>query len=67
MLLNANRVLVGIPEGKILFGCHRHGLEVNIKMNFKELGWEDMDWIYLTEDRDKWQAVVNTIINFHVS
>jgi hypothetical protein len=53
MLLNAYRVLVGIPEGKIPFGCHRHGWEVNIKMNLKELGWEGMDWIYLTQDRDK--------------
>jgi hypothetical protein len=36
-------------------------------VNFKELRWEGMDWIYLTEDRDKWQAVVSTIINLQVS
>jgi hypothetical protein len=36
-------------------------------VDFKELGWEGMDWIYLTEDRDKWQAVVSTIINLQVS
>jgi hypothetical protein len=36
-------------------------------VNFKELGWEGMDWIYLAEDWDKWQAVVSTIINLQVS
>ena len=66
MLLNAYRVFVGIPEGKIPFGCHRHGWEVNIKMNLKELGWEGIDWIYLTQDSAKWQAVISTIINLYV-
>jgi hypothetical protein len=34
MLLNAYRLLMGIPEGKIPFGCHRHGWDVNVKVEF---------------------------------
>jgi hypothetical protein len=36
--------------------------EDNIKMDLKEMGWEGMDWIYMAQDRNKWQAVVNIII-----
>jgi hypothetical protein len=43
VLSNAYWVLVGIPEGKRPFGCHRSGWEENIEVNFKELGWEGMD------------------------
>jgi hypothetical protein len=32
-------------------------------VDLKEMRWEDMDWIHLAEDRDKWQAVVNIVIN----
>jgi len=38
------------------------GLEDNIKKDLKEIR-EDMDWIYLSQYRDKWQAVVNTVMN----
>jgi hypothetical protein len=38
------------------------GLEDNIKKDLKEI-WEDMDWIYLDQYRDKWRAVVNTVMN----
>jgi hypothetical protein len=33
----------------------------NIKMGLREIGWEFVDWIHLTEDRDQWWAVVNTV------
>lgn len=36
---------------------------VNIKLDLKEIGWEGMDWIHLAEDRDKWWAVMNAVIN----
>jgi hypothetical protein len=38
------------------------GLEDNIKKDLKEI-WEDMDWIYLAQYRDKWRAVLNTVMN----
>jgi len=33
-------------------------------MDFREIGWEDVDWIHLIQDRDQWQAPVNTVMNF---
>jgi hypothetical protein len=35
-------------------------------MNLSEIGWGDMDWIDLAQDRDQWRALVNTIINLRV-
>jgi hypothetical protein len=50
----AYRVLVGKPEGKIPLGRPKHRLDDNIKMDLQEVGWgRDMDWIDLTEDRDR--------------
>jgi hypothetical protein len=38
----------------------------NIKIDVIEIGWDGMDWIILAQDRDKWRALVNTIMNFRV-
>jgi hypothetical protein len=38
----------------------------NIKMDLREIGWSDMDWIDLAQDRDQWRILVNTIMNFRV-
>jgi hypothetical protein len=38
----------------------------NIKMNLKEIGWGGMDWIDLTQDRDQWRALVNTVMNLWI-
>jgi hypothetical protein len=38
----------------------------NIKMDFREIGWDNMDWIDLAHDRDKWRALVNTVMNLRV-
>jgi len=35
-------------------------------MDLKEIVWEDMNWICVAEDRDKWRAVMNTVVNFQV-
>jgi hypothetical protein len=51
---NGYKVLVGKPEGKIPFGRSRHRWEDNIRMDLGETGWEDVDWIHLTQDRDQW-------------
>jgi len=61
-----SRVLVGKPEGKRPLGRPRHRWEDNIKPCFHEVGWWCMDWIDLAQERDRWRALVNTIMNLWV-
>ena len=56
-------VLVGKPDGRRPLGRSRHRWEDNIKMDLTEVGCRDMDWIYLAQDRYKWQAVLNAVLN----
>ena len=63
----AYRVLMGKPEGSRPLGVPRHRREANIKMDLREVGCVDMDWIDLAEDRDRWGAVVNTVMNLLVT
>jgi hypothetical protein len=58
--------LVGKPEGKRRLGRHRHRCEDNIRMDLRKIGWEIMDRMHLSQDRNQWQAVVNTIMNLWV-
>ena len=60
------RVLVGKPEGKRPRGRNRRRWEDNIKMFLQEVRCEGMDWIDLTQDRDRWQALVNALMNLRV-
>jgi hypothetical protein len=62
----AYRLLVGKPERKSLFGRPRPGWEYNIKMDFQEVECVSMDWIDLAQDRDRWLALVNFLVNVHV-
>jgi len=57
---------VGKPEGKRPLGRHRHSWEDNIKMDLQEVGCGDRDWIELAQDRDRWRALVNVVINLRV-
>jgi hypothetical protein len=57
---------VGKPEGKRLLGRLRRRWLDNIKMYLREIGWDGMDWIDLTEDRDQWRALVNMAMNLQV-
>jgi hypothetical protein len=59
--------LVGKPEEKRSHGRPRHRWEDNIRMDLRETGWEDMDRMYLTQDRDRWWAVLNTVLNLRVT
>ena len=61
------RVLVGKPEVNRPFGKLRRRWEDNIKMDLQEVGCEDTDWVDLAQDRDRWQAFVNAVMNFRVS
>jgi len=60
------RVLVGKPEGKRPLGSPRRRWEDNMKMDLQEVGCGRMDWIELAQDRDRWQALVNVVMNLRV-
>jgi hypothetical protein len=62
----AYRALVGKPEGRRPLGRPRRRWEDNIKMNLREVGWGGMDWINLAQDRDRWQALLNAVMNLRV-
>ena len=61
-----HRVLVGKPEGKRPLERRRCRREDNIKMDLQEVGGGCGDWMELAEDRDRWQALVNTVRNLLV-
>ena len=61
-----HRVLVGKPEGKRPMGRPRHRWEDNIKMDLQELGGGCDDWRELAQDRDRWRALVSTVMNLRI-
>jgi hypothetical protein len=62
-----HRVLVGKPEGKRPLGRHRRRWEDNIKIDLHEVGGSCGDWMELAQDRDRWRALVSTVMNLRVS
>ena len=63
---DAYRDLVGKPERRRPIGRFRHGWEDNIKVYFREVGWGDVDWIDLAQDRDSWWDLANMMMNLRV-
>ena len=61
-----HKVLMGKPEGKRPLGRPRRRREDNIKMNLQEVGRGCGDWIELAQDRDRWRALVSTVMNLWV-
>ena len=61
-----HRFLVGKPEGKRPLGRPRRRWEDNIKMDFQEVGGSCGDWMELAQDRDRWRALLNTVMNLRV-
>jgi hypothetical protein len=57
---------VGKPKGTRPLGRPKHRWEDNIKMHLREVGWGSMDWINLAQDRDRWRALVNAVMNLRV-
>ena len=61
-----HRVLVRKSEGKRPLGRPRLRWEDNIKMDLQEMGWGYGDWMELAQDRDRWRALVSTVMNLRV-
>jgi hypothetical protein len=62
----AFRLLVGKPEGKRPLRRPKRRWVDNIRMHLVEVGWGDMDWIGLAQDRDRWRALVNSALSLRV-
>jgi hypothetical protein len=61
---NVYRILVGKPEGKRPLGRPRSRWVDRFKMDLREIGWGGMNWVDLTQDRDQWRALINTVMHF---
>jgi hypothetical protein len=62
----AYRLLVGKPERRRPLGGPRHRWLDNIRMDLVEVGWGYVGWIGLAQDRDRWRALVNSVLNLRV-
>jgi hypothetical protein len=63
---NVYRLLTGKPEGKRPLGRPRHRWIDNIKMDLSEIGVNVVEWIGLAQDRYRWRALVNSVMNLQV-
>jgi hypothetical protein len=62
----AYTLTVGKPEGRRPLGRPRRTWVDNIRMAFGEVGWGGVDWIGLAQDRNRWRALVNSVLNLRV-
>jgi hypothetical protein len=63
---NAYRLLVGKPEGRRPLGKSRLRWVDNIRIDLVEVGWRDVGWIGLAQDRNRWRSLVNSVLNFRI-
>jgi hypothetical protein len=63
---NVYRILVGKPEEERPLERSRRRSVYNIRMDLGEVGWGDVEWIGLAQDRNRWRALVNSILNLRV-
>jgi hypothetical protein len=63
---NAYRLLLGKPDGRRLLGRPRRRWLDNIRKDLVEVGWGDVNWIGLAQDRGRWRALVNSVLNLRV-
>jgi hypothetical protein len=63
---NEYRLLVGKPEGKRPLGRPRRRWVDNVRVDLRQVGWGDVDWIGLAQDRNRWRAPVNSVLNLRV-
>jgi hypothetical protein len=66
MMRNAYNILVEKPKWKRRLGRPSRRWEDNIRMDLGEIGWKGVGWIHLAQDREQWQAFLNTVMNFRV-
>jgi hypothetical protein len=64
---NEYRLLVGKPERKRPLGRPRRRWVDNIKMDLLDIGWGGVDWVSLAQDKDKWRALVNAVMNLRAT
>jgi hypothetical protein len=64
---NSYRLLVGKPERRRPLRRPTRRWLNNIRMDLVEVGWGDVDWIDLAPERDRWRALVNSVLNLRVT
>jgi hypothetical protein len=57
---------LGEAEGTRQLRRYRRQYDDNIKVGLREIGLDDLEWIHLTQDKDQWSALANTVMNFRV-
>jgi hypothetical protein len=63
---NVYKVWVRNPEGKRPLGKPRRRWEDGIRMDLREIGWRSVEWMQLSQGRNRWRALVNTVMNLLV-